>query len=37
MINPMGLVGFGMLGVLSTRTDDPARASRPFDRIGTAS
>lgn len=32
MINPMGLVGFGMLGVLSTRTDDPARASRPFDR-----
>lgn len=32
MINPMGLVGFGMLGVLSTRSDNPARASRPFDR-----
>jgi 3-oxoacyl-[acyl-carrier-protein] synthase II len=32
MINPMGLVAFGMLGVLSTRADDPARAARPFDR-----
>ncbi len=32
MINPMGLLGFGMLGVLSTRADDPAGASRPFDR-----
>jgi 3-oxoacyl-[acyl-carrier-protein] synthase II len=32
MINPMGLLGFGMLGVLSTRNEDPARASRPFDR-----
>ena len=32
MINPTGLVAFGMLGVLSTRSDDPARASRPFDR-----
>lgn len=32
MINPMGLVGFGMLGVLSTRNDDPEHASRPFDR-----
>jgi 3-oxoacyl-[acyl-carrier-protein] synthase II len=32
MINPMGLIAFGMLGVLSTRKDDPARASRPFDR-----
>jgi len=32
MINPMGLIAFGMLGVLSTRSDDPARASRPFDR-----
>ena len=31
MINPMGLIAFGMLGVLSTRADDPARASRPFD------
>lgn len=32
MINPMGLIGFGMLGVLSTRCENPARASRPFDR-----
>jgi 3-oxoacyl-[acyl-carrier-protein] synthase II len=32
MINPVGLIGFGMLGVLSRRNDDPARASRPFDR-----
>ncbi|MGE5176072.1 MAG: beta-ketoacyl-[acyl-carrier-protein] synthase family protein [Hyphomicrobiales bacterium] len=32
MINPMGLVGFGMLGVLSRRAADPARAARPFDR-----
>jgi 3-oxoacyl-[acyl-carrier-protein] synthase II len=31
MINPMGLLGFGMLGVLSTRNEDPGRASRPFD------
>jgi 3-oxoacyl-[acyl-carrier-protein] synthase II len=32
MINPMGIIAFGMLGVLSTRAGDPARASRPFDR-----
>ncbi len=32
MINPMGLVAFGLLGVLSTRSGDPAHASRPFDR-----
>lgn len=32
MINPMGLIAFGLLGVLSTREGDPARASRPFDR-----
>ena len=32
MINSMGLIGFGMLGVLSRRNDDPARASRPFDK-----
>jgi 3-oxoacyl-[acyl-carrier-protein] synthase II len=32
MINPMGLIAFGLLGVLSTRADDPAHASRPFDR-----
>jgi 3-oxoacyl-(acyl-carrier-protein) synthase len=31
MVNPMGLLGFGMLGVLSTRNADPASASRPFD------
>jgi 3-oxoacyl-[acyl-carrier-protein] synthase II len=32
MINPMGLIGFGMLGVLSKRHENPAQASRPFDR-----
>jgi 3-oxoacyl-[acyl-carrier-protein] synthase II len=32
MLNPMGLIAFGLLAVLSTRRDDPARASRPFDR-----
>jgi 3-oxoacyl-[acyl-carrier-protein] synthase II len=32
MINPMGLVAFGLLGVLSKRADDPEHASRPFDR-----
>lgn len=32
MINVMGLTGFGMLGVLSTRNGDPAGAARPFDR-----
>ena len=32
MINSMGLIGFGMLGVLSRRNDDPAHASRPFDQ-----
>ena len=31
MINPIGVVGFSMLGTLSRRNDDPARASRPFD------
>jgi 3-oxoacyl-[acyl-carrier-protein] synthase II len=29
---PMGIGGFGALRALSTRNDDPARASRPFDR-----
>jgi 3-oxoacyl-[acyl-carrier-protein] synthase II len=29
---PMGVGGFGALRALSTRNDDPARASRPFDR-----
>jgi 3-oxoacyl-[acyl-carrier-protein] synthase II len=32
MVNPVGLLGFGMLGTLSRRNDDPERASRPFDR-----
>jgi 3-oxoacyl-[acyl-carrier-protein] synthase II len=31
-INPMGVLGFGMLGTLSRRNEDPARASRPFER-----
>ena len=31
-ITPMGIGGFGALRALSTRNDDPARASRPFDR-----
>ncbi len=32
MVNPAGLLGFGLLGVLSTRNDSPRKASRPFDR-----
>ncbi|PYP75940.1 MAG: beta-ketoacyl-[acyl-carrier-protein] synthase II [Gemmatimonadetes bacterium] len=31
MINPVGVLGFSMLGTLSRRNDQPARASRPFD------
>jgi 3-oxoacyl-[acyl-carrier-protein] synthase II len=31
-VTPMGLGGFAALRALSTRNDDPARASRPFDR-----
>jgi 3-oxoacyl-[acyl-carrier-protein] synthase II len=31
MINPVGVLGFSMLGTLSRRNDDPGRASRPFD------
>jgi 3-oxoacyl-[acyl-carrier-protein] synthase II len=31
-IYPMGLASFCRLGALSTRNDDPATASRPFDR-----
>jgi 3-oxoacyl-[acyl-carrier-protein] synthase II len=31
-ITPMGMAGFGNLGALSKRNDDPAAASRPFDR-----
>ncbi|MBN2171502.1 MAG: beta-ketoacyl-ACP synthase II [Candidatus Krumholzibacteriota bacterium] len=29
---PMAIAGFGNMKALSTRNDDPARASRPFDR-----
>ena len=29
---PMGVGGFGALRALSTRNDDPSRASRPFDK-----
>lgn len=31
-VTPMGMAGFGNLGALSTRNDDPTGASRPFDR-----
>ncbi|MBU0728936.1 MAG: beta-ketoacyl-[acyl-carrier-protein] synthase family protein [Proteobacteria bacterium] len=31
MLNPLGLAGFCKLQALSTRNDEPARASRPFD------
>ena len=30
-ILPLGLAGFGAMGAISTRNDDPQRASRPFD------
>jgi len=33
MINPVGVIGFDLLGVLSRRGDDPAHACRPFDRM----
>ena len=32
MIHPFGVTGFNLLTALSTRNDDPSRASRPFDR-----
>jgi 3-oxoacyl-[acyl-carrier-protein] synthase II len=32
MVHPLGLTGFILLTAMSTRNDDPARASRPFDR-----
>jgi len=32
MIHPFGLTGFVLLTAMSTRNDDPRRASRPFDR-----
>ncbi len=31
-VNPAGLVGFTSMKALSTRNDDPQRASRPFDK-----
>ena len=31
-INPLSMLRYYLLKVLSTRNDDPARASRPFDR-----
>jgi 3-oxoacyl-[acyl-carrier-protein] synthase II len=31
-ITPMGVGGFGAMRALSTRNEDPERASRPFDR-----
>ncbi|MCK2239826.1 MULTISPECIES: beta-ketoacyl synthase [unclassified Crossiella] len=30
-LSPLIMAGFGQLGALSTRSDDPATASRPFD------
>ncbi|MCY2983074.1 MAG: beta-ketoacyl-[acyl-carrier-protein] synthase family protein [Planctomycetota bacterium] len=32
MIHPFGLTGFSLLTTLSQRNDDPAKASRPFDK-----
>jgi 3-oxoacyl-[acyl-carrier-protein] synthase II len=32
MIHPFGLTGFNLLTALSTHNDDPAHASRPFDK-----
>jgi 3-oxoacyl-[acyl-carrier-protein] synthase II len=32
MIHPFGVTGFNLLTALSTRNDEPQRASRPFDR-----
>ncbi len=32
MIHPFGLTGFNLLTALSTRNDEPQKASRPFDR-----
>jgi 3-oxoacyl-[acyl-carrier-protein] synthase II len=32
MINPLGVAGFCSIGAMSTSNDEPARASRPFDR-----
>jgi 3-oxoacyl-[acyl-carrier-protein] synthase II len=32
MIHPFGVTGFNLLTALSTRNDEPTKASRPFDR-----
>lgn len=32
MITPQGIIGFNLLGALSTDNADPTRASRPFDK-----
>ena len=32
MIYPMGVAGFGLLTTLSTRNEEPEKASRPFDK-----
>ena len=32
MIHPLGVAGFNLLTALSTRNDEPERASRPFDK-----
>ena len=31
-VNPVAVLGFSLIGTLSRRNDEPARASRPFDR-----
>ncbi len=31
-LQPLAVAGFGRMGALSRRNDDPARASRPFDK-----
>ncbi len=33
MIHPFGVTGFSLLTALSTRNDEPTKASRPFDRL----
>jgi 3-oxoacyl-[acyl-carrier-protein] synthase II len=33
MIHPFGVTGFNLLTALSTRNDEPTKASRPFDRM----
>ncbi len=33
MIHPLGVTGFNLLTALSTRNEEPTKASRPFDRL----